>query len=38
VRDLTEREVHWLQQFRLTHVMTRKRLDRILEEGRRANG
>lgn len=38
VRDLTERETQWLQQFRLTHVMTRKRLDRILEEGRRANG
>jgi putative transposase len=38
LRDLTERETHWLQQFRLTHVMTRKRLDRILEEGRRANG
>ncbi|MCT6700891.1 DNA-binding protein [Rheinheimera sp. 4Y26] len=38
IRELTEREQDWLHKFRLTHTMTRKRLDRILEEGRRANG
>ncbi len=38
IRQLTEREQSWLTQFRLTHTMTRKRLDRILEEGKRANG
>ena len=37
-RALTEREADWLKQFRLTHVMTKKRLDKILEEGKRANG
>ena len=38
VRELTSAEADWLKKFRSTHVMTRKRLDRILEEGKRANG
>lgn len=38
VRELTAAEGEWLKKFRSTHVMTRKRLDRILEEGKRANG
>ncbi|MDZ7902313.1 MAG: hypothetical protein U5L01_07125 [Rheinheimera sp.] len=38
LRELTAAESEWLKKFRSTHVMTRKRLDRILEEGKRANG
>lgn len=37
-RPLTEKEQGWLTKFRNTHVMTRKRLDRILEAGKRAQG
>lgn len=37
-RELTGTEQEWLKKFRVTHVMTRRRLDRILEEGKRANG
>lgn len=38
IRELTTAEADWLKKFRSTHLMTRKRLDRILEEGKRANG
>jgi transposase InsO family protein len=38
VRDLSEVEKTWLIKFRNTHVMTRKRLDRILEESKRGVG
>lgn len=37
-RELSETEQTWLIKFRNTHVMTRKRLDRILEEGKRGVG
>lgn len=37
-RDLTTKESSWLISFRNSHVMTRRRLDKILEEGKRANG
>lgn len=37
-RQLTEKEQSWLTKFRNTHSMTRRRLDKILEEGKRANG
>lgn len=37
-RQLTEKEQSWLTKFRNTHSMTRRRLDKILEGGKRANG
>lgn len=40
VRQLTEKESQWLTKFRSKpeYAMTRRRLDRILESGKRANG
>lgn len=38
IRPLTEAEATWLRSFRNSHLMTRKRLDRILEESKRAIG